>query len=111
MSGGKNETTTQTDQSVTDQRTGAEGDGVAVGAGASYSVTTIDPGAIGLGVDALGLAETVAGRLIEFADRAGQRGDAIAKGAAAGDSGATLSTMKFLGAAALATAAVVMMGR
>jgi hypothetical protein len=107
MSGGKNKTTTATDQSVTDQRTGAEGDGVAVGAGASYTVTTIDPGAVALGTDALGLAETVAGRLIEFADRAGQRGDEIAKVATAGDAGATLSTMKFLGAAALAAAAIV----
>jgi hypothetical protein len=109
MGGGSSRNDTATDQSVTDQRTGAEGEAVAVGAGANVSITTTDPGAAQLGLAALGIAETSVGRLISFAEAAGQRADKIVGTAAEGDGEKAFSALKFIGGAALAVAAFASM--
>jgi hypothetical protein len=107
MGGGKNENKTDTDQSVTDQRIAAADEGVAIGAGGSYSITTIDPGAVSLGETALSIAETVTARLIDFAGASGARADAIAGQVAQGDGEKIVGTVKFLAGAAVAIAAVL----
>jgi hypothetical protein len=107
MGGGTSDTTSKTDQSVTDQRTGAEGESVAIGAGATVEITTTDPGAMQLGIAALSLAETSFAELIEFANAAGSRADGIVKEASEGGDEKAFSTVKFLGGAAVIAAALV----
>lgn len=109
MSGGKSSSATTTDQSVTDNRTGAEGEAVAIGAGANVSLTLTDPGAIGIAQLAVEGAGEITQRLVDLAAASGARADAIAASAAETDTQDAMRTMRVLGGVAIAGAAAIIL--